>query len=209
MPHERKVVQPGCCPLCSQTRQISDPYFCELDIRRDGTVWRLELRDVVAKYPFESSHRFPVIQPNSGHRDYSPHLPPSRSTEKSWPHFRPSAVDFCGSRLAIGAANRTRASVGKPAGSAPKPYKRDSSGVAPASPQVAYRALLERCIFCKRSRLTGCPFEGPKVVQRARKTDSKPRSVVTARFIPAVPEPRICVDKRLFMVVRHALLKSV
>ena len=29
---------------------------------------------------------------------------------------------------------------------APKPYKRDSSGVAPASPQVAYRALLERCI---------------------------------------------------------------
>src|SRR5262249_28250964 len=28
----------------------------------------------------------------------------------------------------------------------PKPYKRDSSGVAPASPQVAYRALLERCI---------------------------------------------------------------
>src|SRR5262249_50978325 len=29
---------------------------------------------------------------------------------------------------------------------APKPYKRDSSGVAPASPRVAYRALLERCI---------------------------------------------------------------
>ena len=31
----------------------------------------LELRDVVAKYPFESSHRFPVIQPNSGRREYS------------------------------------------------------------------------------------------------------------------------------------------
>jgi hypothetical protein len=30
---------------------------------------RLELRNVVAKYPFESSHRFPRIQPNSGHRD--------------------------------------------------------------------------------------------------------------------------------------------
>src|SRR5262249_32855788 len=29
---------------------------------------------------------------------------------------------------------------------APKPNKRVSSGVAPASPQVAYRALLERCI---------------------------------------------------------------
>ena len=31
----------------------------------------VELRNVVAKYPFERSHRFPVIQPNSGHRDYS------------------------------------------------------------------------------------------------------------------------------------------
>ncbi len=32
---------------------------------------RLELRNVGAKYPFESSHRFPRIQPISGHRDYS------------------------------------------------------------------------------------------------------------------------------------------
>ena len=32
---------------------------------------RLELRNVVANYPFERSHRFPVIQPNSGHGDYS------------------------------------------------------------------------------------------------------------------------------------------
>src|SRR5262249_40278180 len=31
----------------------------------------LELRNVVAKYPFERSRRFPVIQPNSGRRDYS------------------------------------------------------------------------------------------------------------------------------------------
>ena len=30
----------------------------------------LELRNVVAK-PFERSHRFPVIEPNSGRRDYS------------------------------------------------------------------------------------------------------------------------------------------
>jgi hypothetical protein len=30
-----------------------------------------DLRNVVAKYPFERSHRFPVIEPNSGHRDYS------------------------------------------------------------------------------------------------------------------------------------------
>jgi len=32
---------------------------------------RLELRNVVAKYPFERAHGFPGIQPNSGHRDYS------------------------------------------------------------------------------------------------------------------------------------------
>jgi hypothetical protein len=31
----------------------------------------LELRNVVAKYPFERSHEFLGIQPNSGHRDYS------------------------------------------------------------------------------------------------------------------------------------------
>ena len=32
---------------------------------------RFELRNVVANYPFERSHRFPGIKPNSGHRDYS------------------------------------------------------------------------------------------------------------------------------------------
>jgi hypothetical protein len=30
-----------------------------------------DLRNVVANYPFERSHRFPVIEPNSGRRDYS------------------------------------------------------------------------------------------------------------------------------------------
>ena len=32
---------------------------------------RIELRNVVAKYSFERSHRFPRIKPNSRHRDYS------------------------------------------------------------------------------------------------------------------------------------------
>src|SRR6266446_2936681 len=32
----------------------------------------LELRNVAANYPFERSHRFAGIQPNSGDRDYSP-----------------------------------------------------------------------------------------------------------------------------------------
>jgi uncharacterized protein YprB with RNaseH-like and TPR domain len=31
----------------------------------------LELRNVVANYPFERSHRFAGIQPNSSYRDYS------------------------------------------------------------------------------------------------------------------------------------------
>jgi hypothetical protein len=31
----------------------------------------LELRNVVANYPIERSHRFAEIQPNLGHRDYS------------------------------------------------------------------------------------------------------------------------------------------
>jgi hypothetical protein len=30
-----------------------------------------ELRNVVAKYPFERSCEFPGFQPNSGHRDYA------------------------------------------------------------------------------------------------------------------------------------------
>ncbi len=32
---------------------------------------RFELRNVAANYPFERSHKFPGIQPNSGRRDYS------------------------------------------------------------------------------------------------------------------------------------------
>jgi hypothetical protein len=31
----------------------------------------LELKNVGTKYPFERSYRFPGIQPNSRHRDYS------------------------------------------------------------------------------------------------------------------------------------------
>src|SRR5262249_46305601 len=72
--------------------------------------------------------------------------PPSRSTGKSWLHFRPPPVDFCSSRLAIGAATERARALAMRRERAPKPYKRDSSGVAPASPQVAYRTLLERCI---------------------------------------------------------------
>src|SRR5215471_18383967 len=41
---------------------------------------------------------------------------PSRSTEKSWPHFRPPPVDFCGSRLAIGAASERARALAMPAG---------------------------------------------------------------------------------------------
>src|SRR5262249_58648692 len=40
----------------------------------------------------------------------------SRSTEKSWPHFRPPPVDFCSSRLAIGAASERARALAMPAG---------------------------------------------------------------------------------------------
>src|SRR5215472_7757922 len=72
--------------------------------------------------------------------------PPSCSTGKSWLHFWPPPVDFCSSRLAIGAATERARALAMPAGTRAQVYKRDSSGVAPASPQVAYRALLERSI---------------------------------------------------------------
>jgi hypothetical protein len=38
-------------------------------IDSDHGIYR-DLRNVVAKHSFERSERFPVIQPNSGHRDY-------------------------------------------------------------------------------------------------------------------------------------------
>src|SRR5262249_56010620 len=41
------------------------------------------------------------------------HWPP---TEKSWLHFRPPPVDFCGSRLAIGAATERARALAMPAG---------------------------------------------------------------------------------------------
>jgi hypothetical protein len=36
--------------------------------------------------------------------------------KKSWPHFRPSTVDFCCSRLAIGAATERARALAMPAG---------------------------------------------------------------------------------------------
>src|SRR5262249_14287530 len=62
-------------------------------------------------------------------------------------NFRPPPVDFCSSRLAIGAATERARALAMPAGTRAQALQtRLSSGVAPASPQVAYRALLERCI---------------------------------------------------------------
>src|SRR5262249_41613291 len=42
--------------------------------------------------------------------------PPSCSTGKSWLHFRPPPVDFCNSRLAIGAATERARALAVPAG---------------------------------------------------------------------------------------------
>src|SRR5262249_25059658 len=81
--------------------------------------------------------------------------PPSCSTEKSWLHFRPPPVDFCCSRLAIGAATERARALAMPAGTrAPALQTRaNSSGVAPASPQVAYRALPKGAFAAHRKKL--------------------------------------------------------
>src|SRR5215813_9321430 len=81
--------------------------------------------------------------------------PRARPKEKSWPHFRPSAVDFCGSRLAIGAATERARALAMPAGTRAQALqtRANSSGVVPASSQVAYRALLERALAAHRKKL--------------------------------------------------------
>jgi hypothetical protein len=59
--------------LGGSARQMSASVFHSSSGRPDcvaGHV-RFELRNVAANYLFERSHRFPGIQPNSGHRDYS------------------------------------------------------------------------------------------------------------------------------------------
>src|SRR5439155_5875375 len=61
-------------PRRSQTRSQSPAAVLNSARRRPDCVAglrRLELRNVVAKYVFESSCRFPGIQSNSGYRDYS------------------------------------------------------------------------------------------------------------------------------------------
>src|SRR6266545_5050469 len=59
--------------LGGSARQMSASVFHPSSGRPDcvAGVVGLELGNVVAKYPFERPHKFPGIQPNSGHRDYS------------------------------------------------------------------------------------------------------------------------------------------
>src|SRR5262249_60068968 len=77
--------------------------------------------------------------------------PPSCSTGKSWLHFRPPPVDFCCSRLAIGAATERARALAMPAGTRAQALqtRANSSGVAPASRKAAYRAWLERARGCE------------------------------------------------------------
>src|SRR5262249_34722414 len=56
---------PRMAPLFLSWHQMV-PRFC----RVLGWGGRIELRNVVAEYPFERSHRFPAIQPNSDRRAY-------------------------------------------------------------------------------------------------------------------------------------------
>src|SRR5262249_8902616 len=81
---------------------------------------------------------------------------------------------------------------------APKPYKRDSSGVAPASPQVAYRALLERCTG-RPPKKVGRIFgprppdrRGPQASQGARRSlrTPAPDEAASAPRRPPMPHRR-------------------
>src|SRR5215471_9818311 len=95
---------------------------------------------------------------------------PTRSTEKSWPHFRPSAVDFCGSRLAIGAATERARALAMPAGTRAQALqtRANSSGVAPASRKAAYRALLESARGCEPADRGGIDSIGPRHIGGGR-----------------------------------------
>jgi hypothetical protein len=63
----------GLCPSTECRSRSSTSVFHPSSERPDcvAEVVGLELRNVVANYPFERSHRFVGIQPNSGHRDYA------------------------------------------------------------------------------------------------------------------------------------------
>ena len=63
----------------------------------------------------------------------------ARPRDSIWRKVSRRAAAFCGSRLAIGAATERARALALPAGTRAKPSKRDAGGVAPASPQVAYR----------------------------------------------------------------------
>jgi len=86
------------------------------------------------------------------------------STGKSWLHFRPPPVDFCRSRYSIGAATeRARALIKRPGTRAQALQTRaNSSGVVPASSQVAYRALLERAGSREQADRRGIDGIGPR-----------------------------------------------
>src|SRR5215831_5642552 len=68
------------------------------------------------------------------------------STRKSWLHFRSSPVDFCGSRLAIGAASERARALAMPAGTRAQALqtRANSSGVVPASSRIECGFLLGR-----------------------------------------------------------------
>ena len=71
-------------------------YCCSMPASRITLVQRrssnggLELRNVLAKYPFERSHRFPVIQPNSGRRDH-----PSQAVGSPLPSISKRLKSLC------------------------------------------------------------------------------------------------------------------
>jgi hypothetical protein len=82
-----------------------------------------DLRNVVAKYPFERSHRFPEIQPNSRDGDYSRLSCGVRETQ-----LRPNAR--------ISAGMLARALVNRSEGRNCRDFCRSKDDAAAANPQA-------------------------------------------------------------------------
>ena len=106
---------------------------------------RLELRNVVAKYPFERSLRFPGIQQNSDHRDYSP-----LSCGVGWTRIGIILHDCGGKRRASWRALPARAGR-------QLPHQRTKKSSSPMADNIVIRhrmlELPDALCSCKRQRV--------------------------------------------------------
>ena len=95
------------------------------------------------------------------------------STGKSWLHFRPPPVDFCSSRLAIGAATERARALAMPAGTRAEALqtRANSSGVVPV---WACFTMVSARLSNSRATLRACVWERELI--RARTGEGRKRA---------------------------------